>query len=286
MATKELKRSKRVTSTAKKTAKTQPKSLAGFLVSDILVIILSILLMATYLNPSFMKSNLNDSTHMSNYINRQFVKLSNAVSNDQNQLSAKILNEEQVKDVMNDMIDYTSGIHNFRNNSLQISSEIKTTLINIIDDSSATKAKRIKAALQENDQTSQYAVLSAFDLDALTTLSNAVTLFWIVAIGILLIALILLVIILNRMRKSNLTWKLALKEFLSVVSSLGLILTILFMILAIVSSLFDFSNFIGEFAATVIQYTSYLSFNVVLVGVIMYVISTLPLALFKSTLTK
>ncbi|MGX4644558.1 hypothetical protein [Holzapfeliella sp. JNUCC 80] len=286
MATKELKRSKRSTSTAKKTVKTQPKSLTGFLVSDILVIILSILLMSTYLNPSFMKANLNDSTHMSNYINRQFVKLSNAVSTDQNQLSAKLLNEEQSRAVMNNMIDYTAGIHNFRNNSLEISSEIKTTLINVIDDSSATKAKRIKSALQENDQTSQYAVLGTFDLDGLTTLSNAVTLFWIIAIGILLIALILLVVILNRMRKSKMTWKFAIKEGLSVLSSLGLILTILFMVLAIVSSLFDFSSIIGEFAATVIQYTSYLSFNVVLVGVVMFVVSTIPLTIFKSTLTK
>ncbi|MEJ6347952.1 hypothetical protein R4Y45_01755 [Holzapfeliella sp. He02] len=281
MATKELKRSKRTTSTAKKVTKTKPKRLTGFLVSDILVIILSVLLMATYLNPNFVKSNLNNSTHMTNYINRQFVKLSNSVTTDQNQLSAKLLNEEQSNDVMNNMIDYTAGIHNFRNNSLQIASEIKTTLINVIDDSSATKAKRVKTALQENEQTSQYAVLGTFDLDGLTTLSNAVTLFWMIAIGVLLIALILLIVILNRMRKSKMTLKLAIKELLSVVSRLGLVLTILFMILAVITSLFDFSGVIGEFAAAIIQYTSYLSFNVVLAGVVMFISAS-----FLSLLTK
>ncbi|MGX4763934.1 hypothetical protein [Holzapfeliella sp. JNUCC 72] len=281
MATKELKRSKRTTSTAKKVTKTKPKRLTGFLVSDILVIILSVLLMATYLNPNFVKSNLNNSTHMTNYINRQFVKLSNSVTTDQNQLSAKLLNEEQSNDVMNNMIDYTAGIHNFRNNSLQIASEIKITLINVIDDSSATKAKRVKTALQENEQTSQYAVLGTFDLDGLTTLSNAVTLFWMIAIGVLLIALILLIVILNRMRKSKMNLKLAIKELLSVVSRLGLVLTILFMILAVITSLFDFSGVIGEFAAAIIQYTSYLSFNVVLAGVVMFISASILSLLTK-----
>lgn len=239
------------------------------------------LIMATFLNPIFMKKQIRTSYNQAvvvRQVNKNFDVLADVIDA-RDEDDANLLAQAQTQPIADHIIDYTLGIHWFKVNNLGLAQQILTDINQGIDKGSSSGAQVINNKLKKQGANAPYAIVKAFDLNIVTLGANIASLLLIINVIIVIVTIITLISLINDMR-SKASTRMLIHNATAAGMWAGFWLILISGLLALVPVIFDVDNI--EFGS-ILEIGSSVFLEYVIVGAIIYVICAIP---WQATSTK
>lgn len=243
----------------------------------IFVVISLLLICCMFLNSAFMKKQIRTSNNqavITRQVNSHFDTLARYVGDSQGG-SSNLLTSSETLPIADHVIDYSLGIHFIRLDSLELAQQILHDINLNIDTDSSSDAQQIRRDLKKQRANAPYIVNTAFNLNVVSLGANiAIALLLLNAIIIILTVISIVALIKEmqlRMAKKTLIHDIAAGGMWA-----GFWLIIIYGILSFIPVLFNVENLgIGELAY-LIEISSSVFLEFVIVGTIVFILSAIP----------
>lgn len=244
-----------------------------FIIFTVITLSFSLL---TFMNPNFMKKQLakeSNAVVAERFVNERFDNFAETIGADRNGDTSNILTEKQTKPIANAMVDYTLGVHWFRAENASLAEKIRQVILKKIDSNSSQEAQSVKSHLKKYNSRGIYSVINGFNLSTITLSANIETLFVVINAIVIIMCLLSLVSVIRSMN-SLLSKKGLIHAFMAAIMWTGALMMIIYGLLAAVPLIFNVEGLIfgiGYF----LEVASGIFLELVIVGVILFVISTI-----------
>ncbi len=249
----------------------------GFLGFSIFILVAVAFFMGTIMNPGFMKNQIAKDSNIevvNNAVNARFDSFANYLGSDKDS-DKNLLNSTQTLPIANELLDYTLGFHWFKTDTSELAKDIQKLLVQKIDDDSSTEAKSVQKLINKSEFTAQYAVASGFDLDTVLKFANAVTLGWIIGGAIILLAALMIISVILRL-KHYFGPREIIHNFFGSSMWAGAFLIGIFGIISILPSVMNVERVFGQTAGLMLEVGSGIFLELVIVGVGLFIVSVIP----------
>lgn len=234
-----------------------PKHLKMLFGINFFFLFISVFTMLTFLNPSFIKGQLQKDANQS---------MITQAANDEVVGFIKDMGEEEPdeKDILTTtqstpiaiaIADYALGIHGYDTDHTALGVKIQKILTTTIDDNSSDEAKDVKDVIDEKPNTAKYAISSGFHLNEVTMASNVVTTMFIILGLIALFTLFSIIYLIVKYRHSERRRQLF-NQFFGGLTWASFILIAAFLVLAIVPMFLDFTTILPIIPAIIVNISS------------------------------
>lgn len=241
----------------------------------IFLIVTLLMVTVTFLNPFFMKSQIRTSNNEAvvvRQVNMHFDTLAKEIGADNNG-NANLLTTKQTQPIADHIIDYTLGTFWFKFNNVNLANQILYDIDLNIDQGASSDAQLVQQKLKKQGSNAPYEVVDAFSLNTIMVGSN-------VATALLLINIVLLVMAAISLRSliSDLKLKLNSKKLTHIITASTMWASFWLMLFAGIIALVPIIFNVREVAVLgyVLEISSGIFLDFVIVGVILYVISAIP----------
>ncbi|MBD5430017.1 hypothetical protein [Lactobacillus sp.] len=230
----------------------------------------------TFMNPNFMKKQLakeSNAVVAERFVNERFDNFAETIGADRNGDTSNILTEKQTKPIANAMVDYTLGIHWFRAENASLAEKIRQVILKKIDGNSSQEAQSVKSHLKKYNNRGIYSVITGFNLSSVTLSANIETLFVVINALIIMMCLLSLFSVIRNMT-TLLSKKGIVHAIMGAIMWVGALFMIIYGLLAAVPLIFNVEGLIFSIGYF-LEVASGIFLELVIVGVILFVISTI-----------
>lgn len=241
----------------------------------IFLLVSLMMIMATFLNPLFMKSQLRTSYNKAvvvRQMNTHFDTLADLI-NAQHDQEANLLTPQQTQPIADHLIDYSLGIHGFNVSTTDLARNILKDIDQNIDQGASSDAQVIAHRLRQEKSNAPYLVAQAFNLNVIMLGSNLALLLLIVNVIIILVTIATLVSLLRDLR-SRCSGRELVHDVTAAGMWAGFWLILCCGILALIPILFNVEEVPG--LGYLLEISSSIFLDFVITGVVIYVICAIP----------
>ncbi|APT18384.1 hypothetical protein FC62_GL000955 [Amylolactobacillus amylotrophicus DSM 20534] len=270
----------RVTRSRRRLEQSENKKYKGFLAFSFFILISVGFFMATFMNPSYMERQVKKESNaviVNTKLNDGFNTFAESLGADRAS-EQNLLTEEISEPIAQALIDYTLGFHWFKTDNQGLARRIQAILVERINDNSSTETKAIKKLINQNKRTAQYAIASGFNLTEVTALANAVTLAWLIGGLIVLLGLIMIFSVIHRLR-GYLGAREIIHDLSGAMMWAAAFVIVLFGIVSLIPTFINPEQLFGLGFGLFLEVGSGVFLELVIVGAVFYVLSTIPWAL-------
>lgn len=244
--------------------------------SFIIFLIVSLtMITATFLNPFFMKGQIRNNSNEAvvvRQINKHFDTLAEIIGANKNG-NANLLTTKQTQPIADHIIDYTLGIPWFKFSNMKLAKQILHDIDLNVDQGVSSDAQLVQEKLKEQENNAPYDVIDAFNLNTVTLGGNVAFILLIVNVIILIMAIISLRSLISDM-KLFLNSKMLTHEVTASGMWAGFWLILIAGVLAVIPVIFNVENL--AVLGYVLEISSSIFLDFVIVGVILYILSAIP----------
>lgn len=254
----------------------QNKHFRRSLIVSLFFIIVLTFASLTLMNPAYMKNAIKSSSTSSvveREVNENFDTLAALVGADKED-RVGILTTDQTQAIAEDIIDYTLGVHWFRQDGNQIVQTINQTILSEINAGSSTQARSVEKKLRQQTNP-EYAVGTAFSVPILNLQANLNTLFIFVNLSLILICVMVFISTIQEM------WNKSAKRVIvhDITGSgiwSGVWIIVIFGFLAVLPNIVNLENLPVKGLGYWLEIASPTFLELVVVGVLFFVITAIP----------
>lgn len=244
--------------------------------SFIIFLIVSLtMITATFLNPFFMKGQIRNNSNEAvvvRQINKHFDTLAEIIGANKNG-NANLLTTKQTQPIADHIIDYTLGIPWFKFNNMKLAKQILHDIDLNVDQGVSSDAQLVQEKLKEQENNAPYDVIDAFNLNTVTLGGNVAFILLIINVIILIMAIISLRSLISDM-KLFLNSKMLTHEVTASGMWAGFWLILIAGVLAVIPVIFNVESL--AVLGYVLEISSSIFLDFVIVGVILYILSAIP----------
>lgn len=244
--------------------------------SFIIFLIVSLtMITATFLNPFFMKGQIRSNSNEAvvvRQINKHFDALAEIIGANKNG-NANLLTTKQTQPIADHIIDYTLGIPWFKFSNMKLAKQILHDIDLNVDQGVSSDAQLVQEKLKEQENNAPYDVIDAFNLNTVTLGGNVAFILLIVNVIILIMAIISLRSLISDM-KLFLNSKMLTHEVTASGMWAGFWLILIAGVLAVIPVIFNVESL--AVLGYVLEISSSIFLDFVIVGVILYILSAIP----------
>ncbi|WP_294835825.1 hypothetical protein [uncultured Lactobacillus sp.] len=244
--------------------------------SFIIFLIVSLtMITATFLNPFFMKGQIRNNSNEAvvvRQINKHFDTLAEIIGANKNG-NANLLTTKQTQPIADHIIDYTLGIPWFKFSNMKLAKQILHDIDLNVDQGVSSDAQLVQEKLKEQENNAPYDVIDAFNLNTVTLGGNVAFILLIVNVIILIMAIISLRSLISDM-KLFLNSKMLTHEVTASGMWAGFWLILIAGVLAFIPVIFNVESL--AVLGYVLEISSSIFLDFVIVGVILYILSAIP----------
>ncbi|WEV39920.1 hypothetical protein [Lactobacillus sp. ESL0681] len=242
----------------------------------ILLIVTLTMITVTFLNPYYMKGQIrsdNNQAVVVRQVNQHFDALAEAIGADEDGNSANLLTNKQTQPIADHIIDYTLGLHWFKFNNLTLAKQILHDIELNIGQGASSDAQLVQAKLKKLANNAPYEVIDTFSLNTITLGANIAVMVLLINIVLLVAAIASLYSLISEMRE-----RFSAKELWHRITAAGMWGGFWLMLTAGVLALIPVVCNVADLAVFgyLIEISSSVFLNFVIVGVIIYVLSAIP----------
>ncbi|WP_338199979.1 hypothetical protein [Lactobacillus rizhaonensis] len=244
--------------------------------SFIIFLIVSLtMITATFLNPFFMKGQIRNNSNEAvvvRQINKHFDTLAEIIGANKNG-NANLLTTKQTQPIADHIIDYTLGIPWFKFSNMKLAKQILHDIDLNVDQGVSSDAQLVQEKLKEQENNAPYDVIDAFNLNTVTLGGNVAFILLIINVIILIMAIISLRSLISDM-KLFLNSKMLTHEVTASGMWAGFWLILIASVLAVIPVIFNVESL--AVLGYVLEISSSIFLDFVIVGVILYILSAIP----------
>ena len=244
--------------------------------SFIIFLIVSLtMITATFLNPFFMKGQIRNNSNEAvvvRQINKHFDTLAEIIGANKNG-NANLLTTKQTQPIADHIIDYTLGIPWFKFSNMKLAKQILHDIDLNVDQGVSSDAQLVQEKLKEQENNAPYDVIDAFNLNTVTLGGNVAFILLIINVIILIMAIISLRSLISDM-KLFLNSKMLTHEVTASGMWAGFWLILIAGVLAVIPVIFNVESL--AVLGYVLEISSSIFLDFVIVGVILYILSAIP----------
>lgn len=256
------------------------KRYKGFLGFSFFILITLGFFMATFMNSSFMDKQIQKESNVvlvNEKLNDGFNSFAESLGADR-QSEKNLLTTDITLPIAREFVGYTLGFHWFKTENEDLAQSIQDILVKRINDNSSTETKAIQKLIKQNKRTAQYAISSGFHLTEVTALANTVTLGWIIGGLIILLGIIMVLSIVKKLRQ-YLRARDILHDLSGAMMWAAAFVMIIFGVIALIPTFIDTELYFGLGVGLFLEIVSGIFLEMVIVGAVFFVASTIPWAL-------
>lgn len=256
------------------------KRYKGFLGFSFFILITLGFFMATFMNSSFMDKQIQKESNVvlvNEKLNDGFNSFAESLGADR-QSEKNLLTTDITLPIAREFVCYTLGFHWFKTENEDLAQSIQDILVKRINDNSSTETKAIQKLIKQNKRTAQYAISSGFNLTEVTALANTVTLGWIIGGLIILLGIIMVLSIVKKLRQ-YLRARDILHDLSGAMMWAAAFVMIIFGVIALIPTFIDTELYFGLGVGLFLEIGSGIFLEMVIVGAVFFVASTIPWAL-------
>lgn len=230
---------------------------------------------ATFLNPFFMKKQIQTSNNQAvvvRQIDGHFNTLADIIGADHDD-NANLLTVQQTQPIADHIIEYSLGLHWFKVDNKKLAKQILHDINLNIDKGSSSEAQRVQSKLKKQGDNAIYAVIQAFNLNVITLGANIAALLFVVNIIIIIATIITIFSLISDMKSQQKTRDLIHSITASGMWS-GFWIILIYAILAIIPVIFSVEA-LGEMGY-LMEISSGVFLEFVIVGVVIYILCAIP----------
>ena len=244
--------------------------------SFIIFLIVSLtMITATFLNPFFMKGQIRSNSNEAvvvRQINKHFDALAEIIGANKNG-NANLLTTKQTQPIADHIIDYTLGTPWFKFSNMKLAKQILHDIDLNVDQGVSSDAQLVQEKLKEQENNAPYDVIDAFNLNTVTLGGNVAFILLIINVIILIMAIISLRSLISDM-KLFLNSKMLTHEVTASGMWAGFWLILIAGVLAVIPVIFNVESL--AVLGYVLEISSSIFLDFVIVGVILYILSAIP----------
>ena len=217
------------------------------------------------------RSNSNEAVVV-RQINKHFDALAEIIGANKNG-NANLLTTKQTQPIADHIIDYTLGIPWFKFSNMKLAKQILHDIDLNVDQGVSSDAQLVQEKLKEQENNAPYDVIDAFNLNTVTLGGNVAFILLIVNVIILIMAIISLRSLISDM-KLFLNSKMLTHEVTASGMWAGFWLILIAGVLAVIPVIFNVESL--AVLGYVLEISSSIFLDFVIVGVILYILSAIP----------
>ena len=234
-----------------------------------------LLVMGTFLNPSFMKQTIKTESNtviISKQINSHFNRLATIVNG--NSDDENLLSDEQALEVADLIIDYKYGFHLVQTSDTALANQIKQVILKS-EKTDSSQVATVRKKLKKQKTSATYIVANAFDLATVLLEANLVTIVRLVAVIVIILCIVAIISIFKEAFKSH-TKRAVIHDLTAGLMWTAFWLMLIYGLMALVPIFFDTSGITALDLGYWLEIASGVFLNYVIVGAALYVISAIP----------
>lgn len=230
-----------------------------------------------FLNPAFMKKQVRNSSNqavITRQVNTHFDDLANVVGDSQG-INSNLLTAKQALPITDHIIDYALGIHWFRFDTLPLARQILHDIDLNIDSNSSSEAQQIRHDLKKQKANAPYTVVNTFNLNVISLGANIALSLLIVNVVIIILTVISIVSLLADIRQ-RLDKRALIHELAASGMWTGFWMILIYGLLSFIPVLFNVESLGIGALAYLIEISSSVFLEFVIVGVVIYILAAIP----------
>lgn len=247
------------------------------LIAIIFLVVTLVMTTLTLMNPGFMKGIARTSSGQAvidRQINAKFDRLA-VLLNGKKDGNTNLLTSSQTSALADELTDYTLGIHWFKTDNTALAKQLLRTIKSEVNDESTTEAQNIRDGLKKQGDSAVYTVITAFYLSDVTQKANLDTMFLIINVVLIIVLILSFISILLEMN-DKLSKRAIIHEVTASGMWTGALMMILFVLLAMIPLIFNVEAITILDLGYEIELASSVFLEYVMVGAIIFIISTIP----------
>lgn len=240
------------------------------------IVITLVFSMCTFMNPRFMKGQIakeSNSVVVERLINKKFDNFAELIGADRNDATNNLLTPTQTRPIADAMIDYTLGIHWFKAENSSLANEIRSVILNKIDDNSSMEAQSVQKQLKKFSRSGTYTIISGFNLVGTTLAANIETLFWVINLVVVFMCLLAGWSLIKRLMEV-----VSVRQLVHIITAAGMwtgtLLILVYGIFALIPTIFSVEGLFFDLGYF-LEIASGIFLELVITGVALFIISTL-----------